>query len=123
MADRCEKHERFILEGGCPAKAFEEAIVTVPVEVRAFADIGDVDLHCVGDPVITRNSDCAPGCPGAVSKFTIKQKLRVDVPILFGAECNVGEGHVVYAPVTTNDLDTVIESDAEIDACGCRCNG
>jgi len=92
------KHEKFIMDSGCPAKACEEALVTVPVEVRAFAEVQEVELTCVGSPVINRDSDVTPGCPGAVSKFTISQKLRVEIPIIFRAETEIGQDHVVYSP-------------------------
>ena len=91
-----EKREKFVLEGGCPVKAFEEANVTVPVTVCAKCKVGDVDFHCCGDPVITKNSDYTPGRPDAVSKFTIRQKMRVDIPIVFGLETDIGEGHVDF---------------------------
>jgi len=84
------------MEHSCPAKVFEEAKVTVPCEVRAFAEVGHVELKCKGEPVVTRNSVCTPGRPGAVSRFTVSQRLRVDIPLVFSAEAEVGEGHVDF---------------------------
>ena len=84
------------MEDGCPALAHEEALVTVPVKVCAFVDVGDSKLECMGPPVITKNSDKTPGKPCAVSKFTISQKLRVDIPVIFAAEAEIGEGHVDF---------------------------
>jgi len=108
MDNRYEKIEKYTLEGGCPTNAFEEAIVTVPVVVHACADVGHVELKCMGPAVITRNSDDAPGKPHAVSKFTVKQRLRVDIPIVFGAKADVGEGYVDF-------------SSSENDPAPCRC--
>ena len=96
MNQRFEKHEKFRMENGCPAKACEEVTVTVPITVSACSEVGDVTLQCMGHAVITRNDDDPPGCPCAVSKFTISQKMRVDIPIIFFAEADVGEGHVDF---------------------------
>ena len=96
MTNGYERIEKFIHEGRCPAKVHEEAIVTVPCAFRARSEVGDVTIKCVGEPIVTMNSNFAPGCVGKESKFTISQKLRVDIPILFIAEADVGEGHVVF---------------------------
>ena len=96
MSNNCEKHERFVLEGGCPAFVCEEAEVTVPFLVRAGAEVRDVDLHCNGNPRITRNSDFTPGVPCAVSRFTVSQRMRVEIPVIFTAETDVGTAHVKF---------------------------
>ena len=88
------KHDRH--EGGCPARVFEEARVTVPFTVRAFADVDDVDVRCKGKPEIRFNCDETPGEPGKVSRFTVSQRLRVDIPIEFRADADVGEAHVDF---------------------------
>lgn len=91
------RYEKFEFSGGgCPAGAYEDVYVTVPVAVRAFVDIGDVEIVCNGSPIITRNSYDVLGTPGAVSYFTVKQNLGVDIPMTFGAEADVGEGHVYF---------------------------
>ena len=96
MDCRSEKHEKYILEGDCPVKAFEELDVTVPMEVHAFAEIGEVTCCCLDSARITRNADKVRGCPHACSKFTISQKLRVDIPITFVTETEVGEAHIDF---------------------------
>ena len=98
MENRCEKHEKFRLDGGCPSNTCEEAAVTLPVEVRAFADVGDVELMCLGPVVVRRNSSDTPGRPCAVSKFTISQRMRVIIPVTFNAEADIGESHVEFEP-------------------------
>ena len=103
MQNTCEKHEKFVMESNCPSMTHEEATVTVPVSVRAFANVGNVEFKCMGQAVVTRNSDFTPGRPCAVSKFTISQKLRVDIPIKFKAEAETGEGYVDFASLTEND--------------------
>ena len=96
MSNRHEKHERFLMCNGCPAHAFEEAIVTVPITVSARSEVGEVEFSCIGPCVIRRNSTVTPGCPGAVSRFTVSQKLRVDIPLAFSIDADVGEGHVDF---------------------------
>ena len=100
MDNRCQKHKNWISESNCSSNAFEEMNITVPVAVRGFADVGNVEFKCMGPSVITRNCDRTPGNPCAVSKFTVSQRLRVDIPIDFGAKADVGEGHVEF-----NDSD------------------
>ena len=96
MVNGYEKRQKFIMEDGCPALAHEEALVTVPVKVCAFVDVGDTKLECMGPPVITKNCDDTPGKPCAVSKFTVSQRLCVDIPMIFGMDTEVGEGHVCF---------------------------
>ena len=117
MANENEKIMKFMLEGGCPTEVREEAIVTVPCTVRAYSEVGDVDLQCLGCPTISRNSSFTPGCPGSECRFTIRQKMCVKIPILFGADTDVGEGHVIY------ELDdNIVEFSGEREReCGCHC--
>ncbi|MCL2817700.1 MAG: hypothetical protein FWD39_04875 [Clostridiales bacterium] len=104
-ASACEKYEKFVMDCGCPTVAHEEATVTVPIAVRAHAELGDVELNCMGHAIVTRNSDLTPGKPCAVSKFTVSQKIRVDIPIKFNMEAEVGQEHVEFASLAGNDHD------------------
>ena len=115
MSYDCQRNERFIMEHGCPARASEIAKVTVPVEVRARSELKEVAIHCMGPAVITRNSDRAPGVPCAVSKFTVSQRLRVDIPLEFTAETDVGEGHVVYGLCEEEEPGVVPTADCRND--------
>ena len=112
MASGFEKFDKFVLDECCPAKAFEEVDVTVPVEVRAFSKVRDVELKCMGPATVKKCCEETPGCPGAVSKFTICQKMRVEVPVEFTAECSVGQGHVCF--------DHHVDARG-FDHCGCEC--
>jgi len=91
-----EKYERHSLEKHCPAKAHEEALITVPIHVDADAHVHDVGIYCVGEPVKTCDSDYAPGHPGAKSKFTVSQRIRLDIPIDFDMFADIGEAHVKF---------------------------
>ena len=85
-----------LCEGKCPMKASEEAIVSVPVTVRAFCQTEEAEVECMGRPFVIKNCHETPGRPGAVSKFTVVQKLRVEIPMEYRAEAEVGEAYVDY---------------------------
>lgn len=119
MAHNFEKRQRHIMDMGCPARAFEEAEVTVPILVRADADVREVELKCMGEPRLVCDTDVTPGRPGAVSRFTVSQRLRVDIPIVFKAETEIGEGHVRYK--NCGKMEDCHDEDVERDDdCGCK---
>ena len=119
MDKRFDKYNKYVMEGGCPTVAAEDVRVTVPVLVRACANIGDVELRCMGGAIITRNSHCMPGRPHAISRFTVCQKMHVDIPIEFLAECDIGEEYVDYDfDDSLGDLEDPEDSDdSELSGC------
>ena len=78
----------------CPALGYQEIDVCVPVTIKPFGDAGDVTTQCMGEPVISSNCEGCTGYAGRICKFTVSQKLRVEVPIMFGADAVVGEALV-----------------------------
>ena len=76
---------------GCPAVGYQDVNVCVPVTIKPFGEAGNVKTQCIGNPVISSKCDTCSGNPGGVCKFTISQKLRVEVPVIFGAKAEVGE--------------------------------
>ena len=90
-----EKFERHV-GGGCPTRAFEEAEITVPVIVRAHAEVHNVEIKCMGEPHIKCHSSVTPGRVGAESRFTVSERIRIEIPIDFHAETDIGQGHVKY---------------------------
>jgi len=91
-----EEYQGPIMGEGCPAEACQEAKVTVPFTFRAFAKVGNVGIKCKGEPIVTYNSDEAPGEHDAVSKFTISERICLHIPVVFGAEAEVGKDRVDY---------------------------
>lgn len=79
---------------GCSAVGYQDVDVCIPVTIKPFGEVGNVKTCCEGRPMVTRGSDCCPGKPGGVCKFTISQKLRVEVPVIFGAKAEIGEASV-----------------------------
>ena len=74
----------------CPALGFQEAKVSVPVEIKPFAEVGRVKFECVGKPVIHRGTKECKGKERETCKFTISQKIRVEVPVAFSAKTEIG---------------------------------
>lgn len=78
----------------CPALGFQDVIVGVPVEIKPFAKVGKICTECVGKPVIDRSGKPCEGKHKEVCKFVISQKMRVEVPVIFGAKTEVGEAEI-----------------------------
>ena len=111
MDNRFQEHDRFMFKGGCPCKTSEEVSVTVPVSVSAHADRGNVELRCMGPSVITRDCDRDP-C-SATHRFCITQRMRVDIPIKFEAQADIGKECVKFASCEKDDDDD--------EKCKCSC--
>jgi len=110
-----DRYERHVLESGCPINAIEEVDITIPAYVRANTEIGNVCIRCMDSRVIKNCTDVI-GRPNTISRFVIKQKLRVDIPVNCAVEAYVGEGHVHFDSMT-DSLNTIesVQSD-----CGCE---
>lgn len=79
---------------GCPAIGYQDVNVCIPVTIKPFGEVGNVKTQCLGTPVISSKCDNCQGNANGVCKFTISQKLRVEVPVIFGAKAEVGEACV-----------------------------
>lgn len=79
---------------GCAAEGFQDVNVCIPVTIKPFGEAGNAKTQCLGKAEIRSGCDKCPGKPGGVCKFTISQKLRVEVPVVFGARAEVGEASV-----------------------------
>ena len=77
----------------CPTVGSREATVCLPVTVCPYAVTGPVSVHCCGEAEVAANCRCK-GKVNGTCDFTISQKLRVDVPVEFGATVNIGETYV-----------------------------
>jgi hypothetical protein len=81
-------------EIGCSAIGQQEVNVSIPITIKPFGEAGNAKTQCLGKPVITSGISEFQGKPGGVCKFTISQKLRVEVPVIFGARAEVGDAAV-----------------------------
>lgn len=79
---------------GCSAVGYQEVNVSIPVTIKPFGEAGNAKTQCIGGPVITAGISEFHGTPGGECKFTISQKLRVEVPVVFGARAEVGDASV-----------------------------
>jgi len=74
----------------CPALGIQEIEIGVPVEIKPFVEVFPVRTRCMGSPMIKPYEEYA--CKSKDHcKFSINQKIRVEVPIICGAVTEVGE--------------------------------
>lgn len=79
---------------GCSAVGYQDVNVCIPVTIKPFGEVGNAKTKCLGKPVVKSGCDTCPGKSGGVCKFTISQKLRVEIPVIFGARAETGEASV-----------------------------
>ena len=78
----------------CPVKGYQDVLIGIPVEIKPFAEVGRVKTECLGKPIIHKGTFECEGRPKETCKFTISQKLRVEVPVAFGAKTEIGQARV-----------------------------
>ncbi|HBT64243.1 MAG TPA: hypothetical protein DEB10_06240 [Ruminococcaceae bacterium] len=94
----------------CPAIGSQSATVCLPVKVVPFSSAGPAKVKCCGEPEIKPCCDFCRGKKDGTCEFTISQKIRVDIPVDFGATVQVGDTYV--------DCDCR-KGDKHDDDCGC----
>ncbi|MDR3277965.1 MAG: hypothetical protein LBT12_04260 [Oscillospiraceae bacterium] len=77
----------------CPSVGTQFATVSIPVTVKPFAVSGPASVECCGEPVISGEEPCR-GKVGAACHFVISQKIKIGIPVDFGAAARVGEAFV-----------------------------
>ncbi|NLB81954.1 MAG: hypothetical protein GX800_10200 [Clostridiaceae bacterium] len=90
----------------CLTNTYQSADVSVPVSVRPKVNTGKPITFCCGEPTVTPSScrivcndyDCSSG----TCKYTITQKVCIEVPIEFGADATVGCPCIICGDVTTD---------------------
>ena len=85
-----EKHDNFCTEEKCDTKAQQSATVCVPVTITPFAKVGTICTECCGRPTISTKHEHCKGIENGSCKFTISQKIKVEIPVEFGANTTVG---------------------------------
>ncbi len=98
---------------GCSAVGCQEVDVCIPVTIKPFGEAGNVTTKCVGEPMVSAGWDSQMGEHVDVCKFTICQKLRVEVPVIFGARAEVGETSVDCGYVESFSTDCEEEAAEE----------
>jgi hypothetical protein len=78
----------------CPVVGYQSTSVCVPVKVTPFAKAGATITKCCGEPIVKPGSAICSGAKNGVCSLTISQTLCIEVPVLFGAEAEVGDTYV-----------------------------
>lgn len=89
-----EKGHEEMNKVGCIAVAYQDVNVSVPVTIKPFGEVGNAKTRCIGKAVISPGCDIHFQKPEEVCKFTISQKLCVEVPVVFGARAEAGKAAV-----------------------------
>ncbi len=78
----------------CSAVGYQDINVCVPVTIKASGEAGNVEIECLGKPIINSRCQECLDKSNSTCKFTISQKLRITVPIIFDAKADTGEASV-----------------------------
>lgn len=87
-------HSEGTEEVGCPSTGYQDIQVCVPVTIKPFGEVGNAKVQCLGKPEIRPGCASCDGIPDGTCQFTISQKLRIQVPVVFGARAEAGPASV-----------------------------
>lgn len=96
----------------CPVNASHETTACVPVKIKPFANPGKVSVECCGCPIIKIGEAECCGTLNGCCEFSISQKMKIDIPVTFGADIKVGETYVQCGRT---------EGESDGDGCICSC--
>lgn len=99
--------------GTCPVNASHEATACLPVSISPFAEPGSISIENCGAPVINCGGEPCCGIVNGRYEFTISQKMKINIPIVFGADIMVGETYVQNGQTT---------GCIEGECCTCNCS-
>ena len=85
-----ERHDNYCSEEKSDTRAHQAATVCVPVTITPFAKVGTISTECCGRPMISNKHCNCKGIENGSCKFTISQKIKVEIPVEFGANTTVG---------------------------------
>ena len=88
MIKKCET------EVGCTESCYRDINVSVPITIKPFGEVGNAKTECVGNAVVVEKYEPCDRKYDDFCKFTITQKLRVEVPVIFGARAEAGDACV-----------------------------
>ena len=77
----------------CKAQIEKFLTVCIPVTTTPSINVGKIKTECCGNPIISmKNHDnCCKGVCDGSCKFTIIQKMKVEIPIDFNADTDIDE--------------------------------
>lgn len=77
-------------EGECTNISYQYAAVSLPVEIKPTAKMGEIEVECLGDPFMEcRENRCKKTC-----EVTILQNIRVRIPITYKVVACAGDATV-----------------------------
>ena len=74
--------------GGLTEVAWED------IKNKPFGEVGNAKTECVGNAMVIEKYDPCDKKHDNSCKFTITQKLRIEVPVIFGARAEAGDACV-----------------------------
>lgn len=81
--DRCP-------EDGCVKTGYHYVDVSVPLELKPRAELGEVEAECSGEPSV----ECREGRSGDSCRITITQKISIKIPIHYQVTACMGESSI-----------------------------
>ena len=107
-----------ILQGdhtACPLMGHHEVEICLPITIKPYAKTGPIKTKCCGAAVIRPGVKSCEGIKDGECCFTITQKLRVDIPIVFGAKSMTGDSYVCCSKHDTDFCEEKLVEDYEED--------
>ncbi len=89
----------------CPSVASQMVTACLPVTISPYSVTAPAMIKCCGKPDIQSSCNRCKGKVNDVCEFTISQKIRVEIPVEFGAAVNIGDTYVDCGCVKTDDYD------------------
>lgn len=80
--------------GTCPVNAGHETTACVPVSISPFADPGPISIDNCGAPMVNCGGEPCCGVVNGKFEFTVAQKMKIHIPIVFGADITVGAARI-----------------------------
>jgi hypothetical protein len=77
-------------QDACVKTGYHYADISVPVELKSNATIGDVEVECCDEPT----ADCRQGKCGNTCEITVRQKVSVKIPICYQVVACMGESSI-----------------------------
>lgn len=99
----------------CPALGTQTATVCLPVTICPHAITGPAKIHCFGEPVIKPCQCHCKGKPNGRCTFTISQKIKVEIPVEFGATVDIGETFIDCDCPKDRDFDDDYECEPDME--------
>ena len=113
MPEKAEHKEVPQKQQNCPTVGSQTATVCLPVKVNPFSVAGPPKIECCGEPRVMPACDHCHGKINGACEFTISQKIRVEIPVQFGATVDLGNTYV--------DCERA-KGEKDEHGCGCKCD-